>query len=191
MPRRYEQSLIKNHPDYKHTNNTPTKTNTLLENAIGSLKRGLTKTRDNLKSLNKAADDGLLGVMTHGTSEDTSDEAQIKKRWEGLGKFRQQSWEEYAENEADPIQGKLGARQPTGFEAFREEEIKTRKEFARPRKPVGYQKLPDGGTNSGDFDQYIQSEWDAMEDADKQRYSDFNDYLDMRKRTEQQRGGQS
>jgi len=154
------------------------------------MQRGLKNTQQNLKDLNKSADDGLLGVMTHGAKENTGDEARIKKSWESLGEYAQQSWEQEAKKQP-PVKNRFGIeKQMDGFEYFREKEIEKYKRFAAPSKPRTRREIPDSG-NQVDFDSYIQSEWDAMEDADKRRYTDFDEYLEMRKRTEQQRGGRS
>ena len=190
MPRRFEQLLETKHPEYVPVDNSHDRTDTLLENIIGNMQRGLKKTQQNLKDLNKSADDGLFGVMTHGTEEDNSDETKIKKSWEGLGQFAQQEWEKKAK-EQPPVKNKFGIeKQMDGFEYFREIQIDKLKQYADVSKPRTRREIPDGN-NPIDFDNYIQGEWDAMDDADKQRYTDFNEYLDMRKRTEQQRGGQS
>ena len=190
MPSRFEQLLEVKHPEYKPTDSTHERTNTLLENILGNMQRGLKKSQQYVKDLNKSADDGLLGIMTHGTEEDKSDETKIKNSWEALGDFARQEWEAKAK-EQPPVKGRFGIeKKMDGFDYFREVQIDKLKQYADVSKPRTRREIP-SSDNPVDFDSYIQSEWDAMGDTDKQRYTDFNEYLDMRKRTEQQRGGQS
>jgi len=216
MPRRFEQLLEKKHPEYvSPSENIGNRTNVLIEgvwdgvkkaagagrNALGDAARGLKNTQKNLSDLNKSADDGLFGVMTHGVKDDTGDEEKIKKSWDALGEFAKEEWEKKAVDVKDDdgkpkftgglndLIGVEGYTSP-GFQYFREIQIEKFKRYADPTKPRTRQEMPDD-SNSVDFDDYIESEWNAMDDGDKQRYTDFDEYLEMRKRTEQQRGGQS
>lgn len=216
MPKRFEQLLEKKHPEYVSlSDNIGNRTNVLMEgvwdsvkkaggagrNALGDAARGLKNTQKNLSDLNKSADDGLFGVMTHGVKDDEGDERRIEKSWDSLGEFAKEEWEKKAVNIKDDAGkpkftgglndfiGVEGYTSP-GFQYFREKQIEKFKRYADTTKPRTRQEIPDD-SSSADFDNYIESEWNAMEDADQQRYSDFNEYLDMRKRTEQQRGEQS
>jgi hypothetical protein len=75
----------------------------------------------------------------------------------------------------------------TGWEAFRENELKTRKDYAIPRKPVGYQQFQ---SDSPEFTAQAQQEWNVMDPQDHMRYNDdFNEYLEMKKRIQNQQGG--
>jgi hypothetical protein len=192
MPRRFKQLLETKHPDYiPPEGNLGNKTNNLMEgilggavNAMGSVQRGIKNAGDKMKELNQAADDGLMGIMTHGAKD--NDEAEIKKRWKGLGQTRQQSWEDHAKT-LPQVRSGMGTRLMTGWEAFRENELKTRKDYAVPRKPVGYQQIP---SNSPEFSAQAQQEWNTMDPQDHARYNDdFNEYLEMKKRIQYQQGG--
>lgn len=194
MPRRFKQLLETKHPDYTEPDtNLGKKTDGLMEgilgstvNAMGSMQRGLKNTGDKMKELNKAADDGLYGIATHGTKE--SDESEIAERWKKLGQTRQQAWEDWAKTQQQ-VQTARGLRHMSGWEAFRENELKTRRDYAIPRKPIGYQQF---GTETPEFTSQAQQEWSMMEDRDRARYNDdFNEYLEMKKRIQNQQGGKT
>lgn len=199
MPRRFEQLLESKHPKHVDTSKKHDRTDMLLENVLGNMQRGLAKAQKHARDLNKSADDGLLGVMTHGVKDNTGDEEKIKKSWDALGEFAKEEWEKKAVDIKDDdgnqkftgslndLVGVEGYTSP-GFQYFREIQIEKFKRYADTTKPRTRQEIPDD-SSSVDFDDYIESEWNAMEDADKQRYTDFDEYLEMRKRTEQQRGG--
>jgi hypothetical protein len=192
MPRRFKQLLTTKHPEYiPPTVSTGNKTDSLMEgilggavNAMGSMQRGIKNAGEKMKDLNSAADDGLMGIATHGAKD--NDETEIKKRWEGLGQVRQQSWEEHAKT-IQQVRTGTGVRYMTGWEAFRENELKTRKDYAIPRKPVGYQQFQ---SDSPEFTAQAQQEWNVMDPQDHMRYNDdFNEYLEMKKRIQNQQGG--
>lgn len=190
MSRRFEQLLEVRHPEFEPKVSKHERTDTLLESILGDMQKGLKNTQQNLSDLNKSADDGIFGVLTHGKEESKGDEVKIKQSWDNLGEYARQSWEEQAENQP-PVRNRFGVEEKiTGFEYFREIEIEKYKRYAAPANPRTRREIPDSG-NQVDFDDYIQGEWDAMDGGDKQRYATFDEYLDMRKRTEQQRGGRS